>query len=184
MFLSKNYILANELIQKMQINIANISVLKQRYENADDYSTFLKMNNCTFINTKSASLPKNIKMGIATNDFTDFTDKLPCTYVRTEFGVKEDNWIKSGIVTEKIKIADKQFYQFCPDFVKTMKNKIAYILDEKEARCCKREGDIDGYIQLSKDQYFTWYGINNGLDVCNDNLIESNDNEKYYISQR
>lgn len=175
MFINKNYILANELIEKMDIHISNISVLKQSYENVGDYHTFLKMNNCTFINSKSKSLPYNIRVGISENEFTDLSDKLPSPYIRTEFHVNEMFWFNSGIVIEKIKISGKQFYVFDPEFVKKMKGKIPYILDEAEARKCKMDGDIEGYTQLSRNQYFTWYSVGGGILGCE--LIGESENE-------
>jgi len=156
MFLNKKYILANELVQKMGIHIANISMLVNEYEDSDT-GTFVKMNNCTFINTKDATLPNNILAGIYGNEFTDMTDKLPCTYVRTEYGITEKELFKTGMVTKKVEIAGKDFYQFAPEFVQKMKYKIGYVLDETETMDCYRKNQILGYTQLAKDKYFTWY---------------------------
>jgi hypothetical protein len=156
MFLKNTYILANELVQKMDIHIANISMMVKDHED-DDSGTFIKMNNCTFINTKAADLPSNIKVGIYENDFTDMTDKLPCTFARMEYGITEKEFFNSGMVTKKVEIAGKDFYQFTPEFVQKMKYKIGYVLDEAETMECYRKKQILGYTQLSKDKYFTWY---------------------------
>lgn len=156
MFLQSKYILANELVNKMNIHIANISMLAKEFEDSD-CGTFVKKNNCTFINTKSRHLPHNILVGTIANEFTDMSNKLPCTYVREEYPMTEKEMFKSGIVTDKIKVAGKQFYVFSDDFVKTMKNKIGYVLDASETEYCTANGQILGSIQLSKNKFFTWY---------------------------
>lgn len=156
MFLHKKYILANELVQKMGIHIANISMLVNDYEDVDN-GTFVKMNNCTFINTKDMTLPNNILSGIYANEFTDMTDKLPCTFVRTEYGITEKELFKAGMVTEIVTVAGKDFYKFTPEFVQKMQYKIAYVLDEAETMDCYRKKQIAGYTQLAKNKYFTWY---------------------------
>lgn len=156
MFLKSNYILANELVQKMGIHIANISMLVKEHEDEDN-GMFIKMNNCTFINTKAATLPANILAGIYANEFTDMTDKLPCTFARMEYGITEKEFLKSGIVTKVVNVAGKDFYQFAPEFVQKMHRKIGYVLDEAETMDCFAKKQIAGYTQLSKNKYFTWY---------------------------
>lgn len=156
MFLNKKYILANELVQKMDIHIANISMLLKEYEDSNS-DTFLKMNNCTFIDSKDVTLPKNIIAGIRNNQFTDMTDKLPCTYVHDEYEITEKELFNSGMVINKVEIAGKKFYQFAPEFVQKMKYKIGYILDEAETMDCYRKKQIQGYTQLGKNKFFTWY---------------------------
>lgn len=157
MFLDSKYILANELTDKMNIHVANISMMRQVFENNNDFYSMPKKNNCTFINTKAHALPNNIQVGILANEFTDVSDKLPCTYVRTEYGMTEKEMKKADMIIGKVKVAGKDFYQFKPEFVAKMKRKIGYILDEKETMECYRAGTIDGYTQLSKNKYFTWY---------------------------
>lgn len=157
MFLEKKFILANELVEKMDIHIANISMLRQQFEDNDDFYSIVKMNNCSFINTRARNLPNNIRVGIYSNTFTDMSDKLPCTWVKSEYDVTERELFKSGIVVDKIKISGKQLYVFNKEFVNTMKHKIGYVLDAKECQECHRNGQIDGFIELGKNKFFTWY---------------------------
>lgn len=157
MFLNKNYVLANELVQKMGIHIANISMLVKYYEDRENFSTMLKMNNCTFINSKDSSLPNNIRIGLANNNFTDMSNKLPCTWVKTEYEMSDKDLINSDMIIEKVKIAGKDFYVFAPEFVQKMQGKIGYTLDKAETMDCMAKGQIDGYTQLSKNKFFTWY---------------------------
>jgi hypothetical protein len=156
MFLNTKYVLANEVVQKMGIHIANISMLAKEFED-NDYGHVVKMNNCTFINSKSNQLPHNILVGILANDYTDMSDKLPCTWVRTEYGMTEKEMLKADIIFGKVKIAGKDFYHFKPEFVKTMKKKIGYVLDAEETKYCTEKGQILGSVQLSKNKFFTWY---------------------------
>lgn len=157
MFLHKKYILANELVQKMNIHIANISMLRNQFTDDDDFTTIMKMNNCAMINTSSKKLPHNIMEGIRKNTFTDMSDKLPCTWVRSEYEMTERELLSSGIVIKKTKIAGKDFYIFNQEFVKTMYNKVPYILDEKEMIECTNKKQILGHIPLGKNKFFVWY---------------------------
>lgn len=157
MFLSSNYVLANELVQTMGIHIANISVLSKQLQDADDYGTVIKMNNCNFVNKKSHKLPHNIEVGLWANEFTDMSDKLPCSWVKDEYELSEKELRTAGMVIDKIKVAGKSFYVFDQEFVKKMKRKIGYVLNEAETMECFAKKQIDGYTQVGKDKYFTWY---------------------------
>lgn len=159
MFLSNDYILANELTKKMNIHIANISMLKQRLEDQNNETDMVKLNNCTFINKKSIFLPKNIREGIKKNIFTDISNKLPVTFVKSEYEITEREMNNSGIIQGKKKIAGKDFYVFNNDFVEKVKNSIVYVLDKKETEECSKNGDINGFVKLSKNKFLTWYYI-------------------------
>lgn len=157
MFLENNYILSNELVQKMNIHIANISMLKQDLENNGNVEDIIKMNNCTFINKNSRYLPKNIRIGILQNDFTDISDKLPCTYALEIFECNNKEITTSGIVKEKISIAGKNFYVFTQKFIDTIQGKVVNVLDYDDTMDCYRDKQIDEYIRLSKNKFITWY---------------------------
>lgn len=157
MFLSKNYVLANELVQKMGIHIANVSMLRKQFEDEDDLSTLLKRNNCTFVKTNSHKLPKNFRDAIAQHEFTDLTNKLPVTFIKDEHPLTEKEWFDSGAVVDKVKVAGKEFYVFSDEFVKTTRRKIVYVLNEKEKNECYEKHQIDGFIPASKNKFITWY---------------------------
>lgn len=161
MFLTKKYILANELVEKMQIKIANISILRKQFEDADDFVTVINMNNCNFIKSTSHKLPNNIQKGISDHKFTDFSNKLPCTWVHNEFSVNEKEWFDSGIVIDKIVICKKKFYVFSDDFISKVNNCVPYVLNKAETEECLRKNQIDGSIQLSKNKFMTWYNPRN-----------------------
>lgn len=155
MFLSKKYILANELVQEMGIHIANISMFTKNLAEHD--LTAIKMGNCTFLNSNSVTLPKNITTAVLLNSFTDMSDKLPCTWVKSEYELREKELFKSGLVIDKVTIANKHFYVFAPEYAKKFKYKVPYILTEKEKNYCYINNQIDGSIQLGKDRFFSWY---------------------------
>jgi hypothetical protein len=157
MFLDKKYILANELVQKMGIHIANVSMLRKSFEHNDDYYSIRKMNNCSFVSAKAYNLPNNIKQGIKDHKFTDVSNKLPCTYFKSEFNVTERELTKSGIVLGKMTIAGKKFYVFSNEFVQNLHDKVGYILDAKENEKCLKDSSIDGSVQLSRNKFFAWY---------------------------
>jgi len=157
MFLPKKFILANELVEKMGIHIANISMLRQEFEDRDNMYDIQKINNCSFINTKSRQLPNNIMVGILSNKFTDMSNKLPCRYVSEEYNATERELTNAGIITGKVTVCGKKFYEFTDEFVETVKGKLTYTLDKAELGYCLMHNQIIGYVQLSKNKYLTWY---------------------------
>lgn len=157
MFLNKNYILSNELLDKTDISLVKISMLRKQFEDADDFTTIVKMNNCNFIKSDSQKLPKDLRKGIESNEFIDFSNKLPCSWVRDEFQVKEEELFKSGIIINKVVLHKKKFYVFSDDFINKVKNRIPYILNREDTQKCYQKGQIEGYIELSKNKFMTWY---------------------------
>jgi hypothetical protein len=157
MFLDKKYILANELVQKMGIHIANISMIAKSLEDYDD--VFVKMGNCTFINTESIELPNNLKEAIAANDFTDMSDKIPVTFIKAEHNLSVVTMKKSGIISEVTEIAGKKFYVFKKDFMEKTKDTILYVLDKEETSECAEKNYIDGYTQIGTNKFLTWYNV-------------------------
>lgn len=157
MFLNKDFILSSELTQKMGIHTANISALRKEFENEGDSYNILKLNNCTFINTRCRKLPKNIREGIEKNTFTDMSNKLPCTYIRTEFSMTERELKNAGLVIDKVTVADKDFFVFTDEWVKKLKGKIGYVLNKQETEYCLERKQIIGCVQLNSNKFFTWY---------------------------
>lgn len=157
MFLNKNYILANELVEKMNIQIGNISIYRQKLEDENDLTTIIKMNNCNFIKSNSNKLPQTLKKCISSNTFTDFTNKLPRRWLETEFNVSKREWFNSKIVIEEVKLYRKDFYVFSDDFINKVKNRIVYVLDKEETQICYQKSQIEGFIQLSNNKFMTWY---------------------------
>lgn len=157
MFLNKNYILANELVNQMDINIANISILKKQFEDDGDDITIVKLNNCSFIKTNSFKLPNNIKEGICKYKFTDISNKIPCSYFREEYEISDKEIMSTPIITGKVTIDGKKFYEFDNDFVRKVKNHVLYTLTEEEKNDCYSKGQIAGFIKISKNKYLTWY---------------------------
>ncbi|WXB47921.1 hypothetical protein WCWAEYFT_CDS0219 [Vibrio phage VB_VaC_TDDLMA] len=161
MFLSSNYILGNELVQRMDINIANVSIMSKRFEEENDHTTVIKMNNCNFIKSDSPKLPQYIQKGIQdlslNKPFVDFSDKLPCTWFRSEFELSDKDCINSDIIKDKVKLFGKEFYVFEQSFIDAVKDRICYILDANETKECWNKKQIEGYVQISKKKYMTWY---------------------------
>lgn len=157
MFLDKSYVLANELVQKMGIHIANISMLRNTFEDQGDSYTIRKMNNCNFIKTNSNKLPNNIRKGIQEHEFTDMSNKLPRTWVYSEYDIKKTELMDAGILVGETTVAGKQFFVFSEDWVNTVKKKIVYVLNHAETMECMERNQILGYVHAGKDKYLTWY---------------------------
>lgn len=157
MFLNENYILSSELTEQMGIHTANISMLRNNLEDNNDLTSIIKMNSCNFMNKNSHNFPQNIKKGIRTGTFTKMHDKLPCSWVHEEYGFTKKELFDNKVVIKKITILKKQLYQFNPYFVKMMKNRIGYCLNENEKDYCIKHNEIDGFLQLKTNKFFVWY---------------------------
>ena len=159
MFLNSNYILASELVEKMGIHIANISIIRNQLESENDICTIKKMGACTFINKNSGKLPQNIQDGIRVNTFTDMTDKIPTPFIKEEFNLSYKELSESGIILGEQKISGKKFYIFDQDFVEKVKDKICYVLSPEETQDCLKRKLIDGFIQINNRKCLTWYKV-------------------------
>jgi hypothetical protein len=141
----------------MNIGMANISILRSQLEYEGDETTLFKMNNCTFIKTNSHRLPKNIRNGIIANNFTDLTDKIYVPYMQTEHGLSKKEVLSLDVCNGITKVGGKDFYVFDKEFVKKVKNKVLYVLAPDECVHCYRKGQIEGFIQVNKRKFLTWY---------------------------
>lgn len=161
MFLKKDFVFGNELCEKMGIHLSNLINLRKAFENENDFYSIFKLNSSSFINTKSHKIPEKWQKGIEDSDLTDITNKLPLGWVQSEFGLLIPKELeKVGIVTSRISIAKKIFLVFDREFADKVRGKIGYVLKEDETLECFENGDIEGYIKLKKNKYFTWYPIN------------------------
>lgn len=149
--LNNKSILSNELVQKMGIHIANISMLES--------PNIVKMGNCNFLQPDDLFLPKNIKQFIRSNinSFTNLENMLPCKFARDELEVSEKQLLHSGIVEKIVEVSGKQFYKFSDDFVKRIHKKVLYVLDKEDFEDCLKSKSITDYIELAKNKYLTMY---------------------------
>lgn len=149
--LNNKSILSNELVQKMEIHIANISMLES--------PNIIKMGNCNFLQPDDLFLPKNIKQFLRANtgSFTNLENTLPCKFARDELEVSEKHLLQSGIVEKIVEVAGKQFYKFNDDFVKRIHKKVLNVLDKDDFEDCLKTKSITDYIELTKNKYLTMY---------------------------
>ena len=160
MFLTKNYVLSNELVQEMDIHIANISMLHKQLEGNENISAVIKMGQSTFIDRTSPDLPNNIKLGLRLRDYTDMSNKLPLSYFLKEMRLtraKLKDILKNKYVLGIVTICEKEFIEFSHDFVQKTKECILYPLDTKETSECITDNSIDGYTKLTDNCFLTWY---------------------------
>jgi hypothetical protein len=155
MYLSKKYILASELTAFMQIHIANISMLKKKYDEDGNTSTIKKYGNCLFIDSTDKSLPANIKRGIESYNFTDFSNMLPVTFLQSEFEVSIKILQERNIVQDIITIQGKKFAIINPEFKSKTTGATFYLHDDKDMK--ESIPYVDGYVMLKKDKCLSWY---------------------------
>lgn len=163
MFLSKDYVLGNELIEKMGIKIGNVSVAHKELEEVGNETDIIKLNNCSFLNKNSTMLPKNLTQGLNQYEFTDISKMLPMSYVLEEFKLNkamlEKLLLESPIFQEKIKISGKNFIKFSDEFINNVSSAIIYVLNEQEKEECLKDESIDGFLKLGSNKYLTWYNV-------------------------
>lgn len=150
----KGYILCNEIVEKAGINIANFSKIRSDTENTNSTVT-IKRGKCIFIKAQDRMLPTYIAKHIYEHEWTDMSDKLPCSYVKSELDIGDEG---IGVVfSDKITICGKQFYQFLPEYAAKFKKKVLYTLNEAEATDCKAKGLIRGAVRITEGKMLTWY---------------------------
>jgi hypothetical protein len=159
MFLGKKFILGSELTHKMGIHFANVSILRKELEDRDNTQDIKRLNNCTFISRNGFDYPRNIREGLDKFDLVDCSDKLPKTYIKSEFNLNVQDLKIAGIYKDEIDIYGKKLVQFTPEFVKQVEGCVVYILCEAEAHECLADKSIDGMIKISKKKYITWYNV-------------------------
>lgn len=158
-FLNKKYILANELCDAMQINIANISGLRKEFEHEDDYTTILKRSGSIFVNTKSEKIPNNLTQGIRKfrDKFTDVSNIAPPSWLKLEYDISSTDLLHPFFGAEEISISGKRFFRFSDDFVKLTKNKVLLMTTLDDVR--EHRTLIDDYVQIRKNRALMWYTI-------------------------
>jgi len=161
MYLKENHILGNELMIKMGIHQANLSMASKKYKDENN-TDIRKLGNCVIINKDSKTLPETFKRGIAKHELTDLTNMIPLNYFMSEFDLKLPHVkeiIKQGYFEDIISIYNNKFIKVNKDFVKKTKDSIFYKLNKTETEECLNKGYIDGYIKLNNNLYLTWYSV-------------------------
>ena len=161
MFIPPYYALSNEIAEKSDISIANFSMLRKNMEDNNIADVIIKYGNCTFVNTRSHLLPNYLKKAVQ-YEYTKMDDLLLVSYITTEYECSKEEFIKAFQDTgfesiEEVKISGKIFLKVSEDFINLLKNKIITNISKVETDNCLRDKDIDGAMQLSKDNYLVWY---------------------------
>lgn len=161
-FLTNDFILGNELAEKGNFCVGNISMVKNKLDDKGLTNDIIKMNNCTFVKKNSVNVPLYFKNVMSSNEFTDLTNLLPITYFMEEYRILHTDIKKLKelkFIIEELQISSKMFFRFSDEFVKICENSVMYTLSKKETMECLRTTTIDKYIQLSKNKYLTWYKV-------------------------
>ena len=153
MFLNNNYICANQYVIDRNIHIANVSNLKKNMSERD----FMELGNCTFLR-KDGKLSLDLKKYIylENREHFDFTNYLPCAFLKSELELSEKELFDSGLVKNKLEIAGKKFYELS-EFFDNKRNKVFYTLDRKDYfDVINNIRDLD-FLKISDKKYLTWY---------------------------
>lgn len=130
MFLTKDYALSAEFAQKMGITINNFS--KWYNSNPDLEGTdLIKMGECLFFKKNTKLLWKSHANALKTLELTDFTNKVPVTYLRSEYKF-DPKYAESRGLGKVIDVANKKFFEFNYDFAYKNRRKTWYPMPKEE----------------------------------------------------
>lgn len=130
MFLNKSYVLSAEFAQKLNITINNFS--KWYNANSDLIGTdLIKMGECLFFKRNTRLLWKAHAKALETLELTDFTNKLPITWLKREFKF-DPGWASGNGLGNVINVAGKKFFEFDYDFAYKNRYKTWYPMPKEE----------------------------------------------------
>ena len=161
--------MASELTNHMNISSSNTSALMKKLHSIGDTTSAIKLGVSIFLDKTSINLPNNYKKGISegieNNIFTSMYNMLPYNYVMNEFNIT-DKEAKELInddnipeFQEELFVDGKRMIRFSDDFIQEVKDCVLYALGEEETKECYKNNSIDGYMQLSRNKYITWYKL-------------------------
>lgn len=153
MFLNKSYVLSAELAQKMNITINNFS--KWYNSNPDLIGTdLIKMGECLFFKKNTKLLWESHAKALETLRLTDFSNKLPITWLKSEFKFNPQYAEKQGL-GKVVDVAKKKFFEFDCDFAYKNRYKTWYPMTKEEFNC----GEYDDLISMdvSKNNVIVLY---------------------------
>lgn len=170
MLLSSNYVIGHEVCKYHNISISSLSMYRREREDAEDFTSIIKMNGETLINLDSEQLPNGLRVpheDRTSDNFTDIRNMLPLSYLTSHHELKERDLKKIGGFCTTINGA--KYWAFEEDFVKRVtrkgKNTITYILSDSETQDCLRKKQIVDYIHLDHEtpkresRNLVWYFV-------------------------
>jgi len=157
MIISDNYVLSNEVAEVGGIAIANFSMFNNLCETHNIKGAIEKYGNCTFLNSRSIDVPNNFRKIMQNNKMTDLKNCVLLPYVTSYLQTSKKDFIKIPDVKRVFKVAGKEFAEVSPELADIMKNKVVTNINKEDYEECTINGDIDGSIKLSKNNYMVWY---------------------------
>lgn len=155
MFLTKDYILTAEIAKKLNITINNFSPwLKWRPDLIG--TDLIKMGDCTFFKSSIPLLYKSHRAILPELNLTDFTNKVPLTYLKYEYKFNPKFCETQGL-GQVVKVVNKKFFEFNWDFAYKNRRKTWYLMSLKEYEdFVKTDGELLNF-QVSRDYLVTLY---------------------------
>lgn len=155
MFLTKDYILSAEFAKKLGITINNFSPwVKWRPDLLG--TDLLKLGECLFFKKNCPLLGRTYTLAAQELELTDFTNKIPLTYLKAEYKFNPDYCEKSGL-GKIIEIAGKKFFEFDYNFAYKNRRKTWYLMELDEYHNYQaREGGLL-HFQVSPKYLVTLY---------------------------
>ena len=155
MFLTKDYILTYEFAKKLNITINNFSPwLKWRPDLVG--TDLIKLGECVFFKKSIPLLGRSFRLKLPELELTDFTNKIPITYLKSEYKFNP-KFCESHGLGKVIDVCGKKFFEFDWDFAYKNRRKIWYLMSLKEYEDYeKTEGPLQ-HFQVSRDYLVTLY---------------------------
>lgn len=160
MFLSNDFVLGNELHEKMNFSKSVISIARAELADKGFHDTIIKLAGTTAVNINDHRLPKYVQPSKDIS-FTRLTDRLPIAYLRNEVGFDEDTLKRIGGREEVV--SNVRLWVFEPEFVETIhkrnKNTVFCDLTKDEYEKYSKNGSIVSAVKVKNNRYLGWYFV-------------------------
>ena len=157
MFLTSKYFATFEYAKKAHINVSNFSNFYEdkKYRHLVG-SELIKMGECFFIFKTFPGLTKIHAKRLVELELTDYSNKLPLTFLKSEYRFDPKFCEKAGY-GKVIDVCGKKFFEFSPEFVKKYKNSTWYTMSKSELNEYLQEDRDAEYLQVSSKFYIIAY---------------------------
>ena len=155
MFLTKDYIYQREFAFKRGVSINNLSNLFKMHPEAYDNLDIVRLGISLFFRKTSKMLGPVYSQLAKNNQYTDFSNKLVCSYLKHEYQCNIP-FLESQNYGKVIDVCGIKVFEFNDDFVKRFDG-VWYSMNRKELNELLEEmNDLD-YFQVNKNQFIVNY---------------------------
>ena len=153
MFLTKDYIYQREFTVKRGVTINNLSNLFKKNPEAYDNGDVVTQGQGVFFRKDSKILGPIYGELAKTQEYTDFSNKLLCSHLRSEYKCKMKYLEPYG---KQIEVCGAKVFEFNENFVKKYDG-VWYPVEGEELKELLEEMPDLGHFQVAKNQFVVVY---------------------------